>query len=130
MDRFFVIAGAALGLLGVGLGAFGAHALKAHFQGHPTMQPIYKTATDYQIYHALALLGAAWAGTRWPSSLIPWSGYSFIFGTVVFSGSLYVLSITTVKGWGAITPIGGVALLAGWLCLAIGVWRGARSRNL
>ncbi len=124
MDRIFTITGALLGLTGVGLGAFGAHLLKPHFAEHGDLQAAYQTATAYHMYHALALLGVAWAASRWGGAWITWSGCLFIFGIVVFSGSLYVLSISTVRGWGAVTPIGGLALMAGWLCLAIGVWRG------
>ncbi len=127
MDRFFAINGALQGLTGVGLGAFGAHALKAHFAEHSDLHAAYQTATSYHMYHALALLGVAWAAERWGGPWIMWSGYLFIFGVVVFSGSLYVLSISAVRGWGAVTPIGGVALMAGWLSLAIGVWRAAAS---
>ena len=128
MDRFFAIAGALLGLTGVGLGAFGAHALKEHFVDHGDLEAAYQTATSYHLYHALALIGAAWAAERWGGPWITWSGYLFISGVVVFSGSLYVVSISTVRGWGAVTPIGGVALMAGWLSLAIGVWRGTAGK--
>ena len=128
MDRLFVIAGSILGLLGVGLGAFGAHSLRGYFKDHADLEAIYRTATEYQMVHAVALLGVAWAASRWPGPLIHWSGYLLIVGVVVFSGSLYALSMTGIRGFGAITPIGGVALLAGWLCLGIGAWRGAGGR--
>ncbi len=123
MERYFAITGALLGLLSVGLGAFGAHSLRPHFEAHPDLEPIFRTASEYQMFHALALLGLAWAVGRWPGTLLHWSGYLFIVGTIIFSGSLYVLSISTVRGWGAVTPIGGVALMAGWLCLACGLWK-------
>jgi len=123
MERYFAIAGALLGLLSVGLGAFGAHSLRSHFDTHPDLERIFRTACEYQMFHALALLGVAWAVGRWPGPLLHWSGYLFVAGTIIFSGSLYVLSTSTVKGWGAVTPIGGVALMAGWLCLACGLWK-------
>ena len=120
MERLFFISGCGLAMLAVGLGAFGAHAFRRHFETHADLLPIFKTATEYHMYHALALLGVAWAASRWPAIPVTWSGYLFLFGIVVFSGSLYVLSISNVRAWGAVTPIGGVAFLAGWLCLAIG----------
>ena len=129
MERFFAIAGALLGLLSVGLGAFGAHSLRSHFGAHPDLEPIFRTASEYQMFHALALLGVAWAVGRRPGALLHASGYLFVAGTIVFSGSLYALSISTVKGWGAVTPIGGVALMAGWLCLACGLWKAAPSAD-
>ena len=125
MDRFLVMAGSILGLLGVGLGAFGVHSLRGHFKDHADLEAMYRTATEYQMVHAVALLGVGWAADRWPGPLVHWSGYLFIVGVVVFSGSLYALSMTDIRGLVAITPIGGVALLAGWLCLGIGAWRGA-----
>lgn len=88
------------------------------------MEAIFKTATEYHMYHALALLGVAWAASRWSGVWINLAGYSIIFGVVVFCGSLYILSFSTVRAWGAITPIGGLALMAGWLCLALGAWKG------
>jgi len=74
------------------------------------------------MYHALALIGVAWACTRWPGSAALAAGWLFIAGTIVFSGSLYLLALTGERWLGAITPIGGLALLAGWLCLAAAAW--------
>ncbi len=124
MIRFLTTAAAVLGFAGVALGAFGAHGLKKHFEEHPELLPLYKTATEYQMYHALALLAVAWAGSRWSTPLLPWAGGLFLFGMLVFSGSLYLIVFTQVRTWGAITPIGGVALLAGWACVAIAACRG------
>ena len=110
--------------LGVGLGAFGAHALSSHFEKYPDLQATYQTATQYHMYHALALLGVAWAMSKWPSSLLIWGGFLLLAGLIIFSGSLYILALSNIRWLGAITPIGGVAFLAGWLCLALGVWQG------
>ncbi len=122
MDRLFVIAGAISGFLGVAAGAFGAHALRDRLPAD--LLAIFETGVRYQMYHALALLGAAWAATRWPGGFATASGWLFIAGTLIFSGSLYLLSLTGMRWLGAITPLGGVAFLAGWLCLFLAAWRG------
>lgn len=119
MDRVFFIAGALSAFIAVGAGAFGAHGLKARLT--PDMLAVFEVAVRYQMSHALALLVVAWAVTRWPGTAINAGGMLFIAGTLIFSGSLYILSLTGIKWLGAITPIGGLALLAGWLCLAWGV---------
>jgi uncharacterized membrane protein YgdD (TMEM256/DUF423 family) len=124
MERTFLILGAVMGFLGVALGAFGAHALDATLKANQR-EGTFETATQYHLYHALALLAVAWAAARWPDSLTYWAGYLFILGIIVFSGSLYALSITNQRWLGAITPLGGLAFLAGWLCLALAAWRGA-----
>ena len=117
MDRLFFVLGSASAGIAVALGAFGAHALKARLS--PEMLAVYETGVRYQMAHALALLAVAWACTRWPgSAAITASGWLFVAGTVLFSGSLYALSLTGVRGLGAVTPIGGVAWLVGWGCLA------------
>lgn len=123
MERVFVIIASILGFLAVGLGAFGAHALRGHFDQFPNLKATYETAVAYHFYHTLALLAVAWAVHRWPSGLMTWAGYLLIIGIIIFSGSLYLLVATNVSRLGAITPIGGVALLAGWACFALGVWR-------
>ncbi|HEV8343442.1 MAG TPA: DUF423 domain-containing protein [Candidatus Binatia bacterium] len=121
MDRFFFIAGSISALLAVALGAFAAHGLRNKLT--PEMLTIFETGVRYQMYHALALLGVAWASTRWPGGSITAAGWLFILGTILFSGSLYLLSLTGVRWLGAITPIGGAAFLLGWLLLAWGAWR-------
>lgn len=121
MDRVFFTLGSLLAFLGVALGAFASHALKGGMT--PDLLAVFDVGVRYQMYHAFALLAAAWASTHWPCRALKASGWLFLAGTVLFSGSLYVLSLSGVRGWGAITPIGGVALLAGWLCLAWGVWK-------
>ena len=117
MDRAFVLAGAILGFLGVLAGAFGAHALRARISLEQLAT--FETAVRYQMYHALALLAAAWVASRWPGATATWAGRLFIIGTLLFSGSLYLIALTGVRGFGMITPFGGLALLAGWFCLAV-----------
>ena len=123
MSRTFVMVGALLAFVGVALGAFGAHGLASTFAANPTREPIFQTATQYLLYHALGLLAVAWAAQRWPGSLTRWSGILLAFGAVVFAGSLIVLSLTDLRWMGAIAPIGGLAMLAGWACLALAAWR-------
>jgi uncharacterized membrane protein YgdD (TMEM256/DUF423 family) len=107
----------------VALGAFGAHGLKDRLSSDALST--YETAVRYQMFHALALLAVAYALTRWPdSNLPPVAGWLFVAGTVLFSGSLYLLSLTDVRWLGAIAPLGGAAFIAGWACLAWTAWRG------
>ena len=124
MDRTFIILGSIAAFLGVGAGAFGAHGLRLFFETHPGAQSTYQTAVSYHMYHALALLAVAWAGTRWTNPLIAWAGYLFVLGILLFSGSLYALSLFSARWLGAVTPFGGVAFLGGWALLAVGAWRG------
>jgi uncharacterized membrane protein YgdD (TMEM256/DUF423 family) len=116
MDRTFLGLGSILALLAVAFGAFGAHALQGTFANG--MAEVYETGVRYQFYHALGLLAVAVAVDRWPKSSAPLAGWLFVAGIVLFSGSLYLLSITGVRVLGAITPLGGVAFLAGWAILA------------
>ena len=115
-DRVFFVIGSLSAFLAVALGAFGAHGLKDRLA--PEMLAVFETGVRYQMYHALALLAVAWACTRWPGAAVNASGWLFVAGTVLFSGSLYVLALSGVRWLGAITPLGGIAFLAGWLCLA------------
>ena len=121
MDRFFFTAGAIMAFLAVGLGAFGAHALKDRLTAD--MLAIFEVGVRYHMYHALALLSVAWASARWPESNLNAAGWAFIAGIIIFSGSLYILSMTGIRWFGAITPLGGLAFLIGW---AILVWSVAR----
>ena len=119
--KFFIQAGAALGLIGVALGAFGAHALRTMLDA-TGRTATFETAVRYQFYHALALvlvgvLMQLLAGNPTAVKLLGWSGNSFLIGTLIFSGSLYVLCFTGITWLGAITPIGGVALIIGWALL-------------
>ena len=117
MDRTFLLIGALAGFLGVAFGAFGAHALRARLS--PEMLAVFETGVRYQMYHALALLLVAATIPRFGGWLIVAAGWLMTVGIVLFSGSLYALALTGVTTLGAITPIGGLAFLAGWACLAI-----------
>lgn len=103
------------------LGAFGAHALKGRLT--PDMAAVFETGVRYHITHALALLAVGLVAVARPQTPVFWAGWAFITGIVVFSGSLYVLSLTGVRGWGAVTPIGGLAFLIGWALLAHAAFR-------
>jgi uncharacterized membrane protein YgdD (TMEM256/DUF423 family) len=122
MDRAFFIMGAVLAALGVAAGAFGAHALRGRLT--PDLLNVFETGVRYQLIHALGLLAVAWASARWPGRATNMAGWLFLAGIVLFSGSLYALSMSGVRALGAITPLGGVAFIAGWIALAWGVWRG------
>jgi len=108
--------GAAFAGLGVAAGAFGAHMLKPILDA--TMLGVFETAVRYQMYHALALCVVAGVGERRPTLRIAPVGWLFLIGVLLFSGSLYLLSLTAVQWVGALTPLGGVALMAGWSLLA------------
>jgi uncharacterized membrane protein YgdD (TMEM256/DUF423 family) len=117
LDRLFLVLGAGSAFLAVAAGAFGAHALKARLT--PEMLAVFEVGARYQMYHALALIACAWAVTKWPGTLTAAAAWLFVCGTVLFSGTLYGLALTGVRWLGAITPLGGLAFLAGWLCLAV-----------
>ncbi len=114
-----MIFGAIFMALAVLLGAFGAHGLKNVLS--PDMLAIYKTGVEYQFYHALGLLLIGVISTKFDSKWIRWSTILLVTGIIVFSGSLYTLAISGVKVLGAITPIGGLSFVAGWICLAVGI---------
>jgi uncharacterized membrane protein YgdD (TMEM256/DUF423 family) len=121
MDRLFLGIGALSALVGVAAGAFGAHGLKSRLDAE--MLTIFEVAVRYQMYHAFGLIAVAWAHTRWPVSAVTAAGWLFVAGTLLFSGSLYLLSLTGLRWLGAITPLGGLAFLAGWACIAWAAWR-------
>ena len=121
MDRLFATLGSLSALIAVAAGAFGAHALRARVAPDPLA--VFETAARYQMYHALGLLGVAWIASRVPGNLALWAGWLFIAGTILFSGSLYALALSGVRGLGAITPLGGLAFMAGWLCLVLAARR-------
>ena len=121
MDRLFFSIGCAFGFFGVALGAFAAHALKARIA--PEQLATFEVGVRYQLLHALALLAVAWAHGRWPGQRVTAAGWLFVAGTLLFSGSLYALGLSGVRGLGMVTPLGGLALLAGWLCLLSAPWR-------
>jgi uncharacterized membrane protein YgdD (TMEM256/DUF423 family) len=120
VDRLFLVLGSLSGFLAVAVGAFGAHLLRGRIA--PDLVPVFETAQRQHMLHVAALLGVAWAATRWPGAATAAAGWLFVAGTVLFSGSLYLLAITGQRWLGAITPIGGVALLLGWLTLAWRAW--------
>jgi uncharacterized membrane protein YgdD (TMEM256/DUF423 family) len=121
MDRTFFLIGAVSAFVGVAAGAFGAHGLRDRLSAE--MLAVFEVGVRYQMYHAFALVAAAWACARWPGTLASASGWLFVAGTIIFSGSLYLLSLTGQRWLGAITPVGGLAFLAGWLCLAGACWK-------
>jgi uncharacterized membrane protein YgdD (TMEM256/DUF423 family) len=122
MDRLFFALGALSALVAVAAGAFGAHALRNRLV--PDMQGVFEIGARYHMYHALALLAAAWAIGRWPGGPAVAAGWLFVAGTLIFSGSLYVLALTGQRWLGAITPLGGLAFILGWAALA---WAALRS---
>ncbi|MFP5405564.1 MAG: DUF423 domain-containing protein [Gammaproteobacteria bacterium] len=114
--RLFFALGAIFALLAVGAGAFAAHGLKPRLT--PESLAVFETAARYQMYHALALFVVAWATAARPASSATLAGWFFVAGIALFSGSLYALSLTGVRGLGAITPLGGLCFLSGWGLLA------------
>jgi uncharacterized membrane protein YgdD (TMEM256/DUF423 family) len=136
MHRTFMILGALSAGLSVAAGAFGAHALRARVE--PRLLEVFETAARYQMYHALALFAVAWVIARGSGvaseelgpapgiGMAVAAGWLFVAGTVVFSGSLYAMTFTGIRGLGAIAPIGGVCFLVGWVCLTVAVGRRER----
>ena len=118
MAKFFLIAAAISGLLVVALGAFGAHALKEGLS--PAAMAVYKTAVQYQMFNTTTLLIIGLLALKFPSSsALRWSGFLIIGGVILFSGSLYAMSISGIRWLGMIAPIGGVLMLIGWLLLVL-----------
>ncbi len=114
--RLFLMIAAALGFTGVAAGAFGAHGLKKVLE--PDLLAVFETGVRYQMYHAFALMAVAWLSTVRQESTSPGiAGWLFVAGILVFSGSLYILALTGIRAFGAVTPVGGMALLGGWLVL-------------
>ena len=112
-----MLIGAVAAFLAVAFGAFGAHGLRERIS--PEMLAVFETGARYQMYHALAILIVAGTMARMDGWLIKTAGWLFTAGIVLFSGSLYLLALTGVTVLGAITPLGGLAFLAGWACLII-----------
>ena len=119
--NLFLLLSAISGFLSVAFGAFGAHALKASLDEYHLK--VFHTGVDYQFYHTFALALVGLLLLRGDQPLLRASGYSFLVGTVIFSGSLYLLALTRVGKWGAVTPIGGLAFLVGWVLLAVAACR-------
>lgn len=127
MQRVWMTVGAVMTMLSVAIGAFGAHMLKEKIGADAIA--VYETGVQYHMIHALALLIVGLtAGQLGMSSKLKWAARLLFIGIIVFSGSLYVLSITGIKVLGAITPIGGVAFIAGWLLFALDVWQRGKER--
>ncbi len=123
MLKTFIALGAINAFLTVALGAFGAHGLKARLP--EDMMAVYQTGVQYHMFHSLGLIAVGViAGMLSPTPLLTWSGWAMMVGILLFSGSLYVLSISGIKILGAITPFGGVAFLIGWALLAVAALRG------
>lgn len=122
MIRIFLGIAAIFGGLSVAAGAFASHALKEKLSERAI--EIFETGARYQMYHALALLMVALLLSRAEAaqSTLAAAGVSFVVGVVIFSGSLYTLSFTNIKWLGAITPLGGLAFIIGWSCLAVAAW--------
>ncbi|MEW4429437.1 MULTISPECIES: DUF423 domain-containing protein [Paenibacillus] len=128
MQRVWMTVGAVMTMLSVAIGAFGAHMLKEKIGADAIA--VYETGVQYHMIHALALLIVGLtAGQLGMSSKLKWAARLLFIGIIVFSGSLYVLSITGIKVLGAITPIGGVAFIAGWLLFALDVWQRGKERS-
>ncbi|UVK98497.1 DUF423 domain-containing protein [Pseudomonas sp. B21-048] len=121
MLRGFLMLAAFFGFTGVALGAFAAHGLKSRLSAE--YLAIFHTGVTYQLVHTLALLGVALLATQMPGRLITWAGASFAIGILLFSGSLYLLTITGISKLGIVTPFGGLAFLIGWVCLGLAAWR-------
>ena len=124
MVRLLLVLAAFGGFSGVALGAFAAHGLKTRLS--PEHLAVFQTGTHYQLIHSLALLAVALLILHTPDRLLRASGTLFGFGILLFSGSLYLLTLTGVTALGMITPFGGLAFLGGWLCLGVAAWRMGR----
>ncbi len=120
MSTFFVLA-ALSGAIAVAFGAFGAHGLRRHLSAERLAT--FETAVRYQFYHVVGLLAAGWVTVQRPQAWLGVvAGWLFALGTLLFTGSLYLLALSGRRGFGVVAPFGGVAFLAGWLCLALAAW--------
>lgn len=121
-QKLVLLTAAVLGGLSVGIGAFGAHALRATLEAGGRIET-FETAVKYQFYHTLALLAIGILMYHVPDKRQGYAALAMVIGIVIFSGSLYVLCLTGLRWLGAVTPLGGVALIAGWVLLAVSVYR-------
>ena len=123
MARVFIVLAAFLGFTGVALGAFAAHGLKAQLSA--AYLAVFQTGVQYQNLHALALFAVGLLALQVRSAWLTAAGALFVAGVVLFSGSLYLLTLTSIGKLGMVTPLGGVLLLGGWLCVGVGAvrWR-------
>ena len=123
--RWFLLLGAANAALAVLLGAFGAHSLKTHLAAD--MMAVYQTGLQYHLFHALGLLAVGFAAKQIGDAVwLRWSGWLMLAGVFIFSGSLYLLSITGLRWLGAVTPLGGIAFIAAWVLFAVAVLKGRK----
>lgn len=122
MTRTFILIGALLGALGVGIGAFGAHGLEPTLIANGRLDT-FETASRYHLIHAVALFAAAFVAQHFPGPLARWGGWLLLIGVLLFSGSLYLLAIFDLGVMGAVAPVGGAALIAGWALLGAAAWR-------
>jgi uncharacterized membrane protein YgdD (TMEM256/DUF423 family) len=121
MSKIILMTASVMLILAVAIGAFGAHGLKSHLSNE--MMQVYKTGVEYHFYHALGLLLVGVLSISMPSGLLNWSAACLVLGIILFSGSLYLLSISGVKWLGAVTPLGGLSFIAGWVLLFVAVWK-------
>ena len=121
MFRVLLLLAALFGFTGVGLGAFAAHGLKGQLSAE--YLAVFQTGVHYQMLHALALLGLAALWQRLGGRLLTAAGVCFCVGILLFSGSLYALTLTGISALGMITPMGGLMFLVGWFCLGLAAWR-------
>ncbi|MBI3574394.1 MAG: DUF423 domain-containing protein [Gammaproteobacteria bacterium] len=123
--RWFLLLGAANAALAVLLGAFGAHSLKTHLVAD--MMAVYQTGLQYHLFHALGLLAVGLAALHLSDSKwLRWSGWLMLAGIFIFSGSLYLLSITGLRWLGAVTPLGGITFIAAWVLFAVAIVKGRK----
>ncbi|TAD97503.1 MAG: DUF423 domain-containing protein [Bacteroidetes bacterium] len=122
MQKIFLMSGALAAALAVMIGAFGAHALKDFLTSNNRLET-FETAVKYHFYHALGLLLIGILINQKPSIWFNYAGYGLLVGMIIFSVSLYILCLTNLKWLGAITPLGGLAMIIGWICLFIGVYK-------
>jgi len=120
MQKIFLSIAAIFGILSVAIGAFGAHGLKDILEKNGRLAN-FETAVKYQFYHVFALITIALLMDKYSEKMMTYAWYSFIAGIIIFSGSLYTLSLTNVTKWGAVTPIGGLLFIIGWVCILIGL---------
>ena len=122
MAKLFITLASLSGMLAVMFGAFGAHALRSRLDDYA--MGVFQTAVQYHFYHSLALLAVGIVALSQPQTvLLRSSGWLFLLGILIFSGSLYLLGITGVRWLGAVTPLGGLAFIGGWACLAASAWK-------
>jgi uncharacterized membrane protein YgdD (TMEM256/DUF423 family) len=126
--RSFIVLGALLAFVAVAAGAFGAHALSTRLA--PDRLAIYETAARYQMYHALAIVAVGLAAMHWSSSLLSAAGWAFGAGVLIFCGTLYALAFDAPRWLGAVTPLGGLAFLAGWALLAVAALSDPRNTGI